>query len=297
MRRIQREFDHRQSQAVSRGQAFNVAHDRARDDFFLELARGTRGVSGLPTTADASAADLRDASSAVVDALLRQRVAVDGLTTALASCAAARAVDHETDQEAAYTAVIAAAMLAPAPADRVETGPPPGATARATRALLGGGTAATVALVTGFVATAASPLIAAGALAWLVRRSRRQNDQLRIELDQAELNLVTTQRGFEAGMGLLAEATDILGYIAVHASHALRRWRATLPTAPAEWSDLGTDQQHAYTTFVEIAAHQVCVDSIDVTGLLAAPAQRQTALIEAAEAILAHARHKVELLV
>jgi hypothetical protein len=196
-------------------------------------------------------------------------------------------------------------MLAPIPADRPEIEQRAEATTRATRAILaGGGTmsgrtgiAAAVVLLGGFVASAGSPLIAAGALAWVARRSRQQNDQLRIELDQADSNLTTTQPGFEAVMDLLTDATELLGYIAVHAAHALGRWRSARPAGPVRWSDLQPDHQRAYTTFVDVAAHQVCVDSINMTDLLAAPPEQQAALIEAARAILVGARREVERLV
>jgi hypothetical protein len=154
-----------------------------------------------------------------------------------------------------------------------------------------------VALIGGLVASAASPLIAAGTLAWLARRSRRQNEQLRLELDRAQSNLTSTQPGFDAVMSLLAEATQLLDYIAVHAAHAQRRWVASLPPRPAQWSDLSVEQQRAYSTFVDVAAYQVSVDSINMTELLAAPAGRQGALSEAADALLALARADLEQLV
>jgi transcriptional regulator with XRE-family HTH domain len=297
MRRIQREFDRRQTQAVAQGQSFNTAHDRARDDFLLELVDSARGLAGLPTSPARRLVRPGGQSGAAAEAALRHRVAADGLAAVLASGAAALAASQESDREIAYDAVVAAAMLAPVPTDRAEVDPPTGATARATRALLGGGTMATVALLTGVVATAASPLIAAGALAWLARRSRRQNDQLRIELGQAESNLTATQPGFDAVMDLLTQATELLAYIALHASHALRRWRATLPAGAARWSDLSADQQGAYAVFVDVAAYQVCVDSINMTELLAAPVGQQAALIQTAGAILQVARQDVEVLI
>ena len=248
MRRVQGEFDRRNTQAVTGGLAFNAAHDRARDDFFMELVRSARGITGLPSPPAPAAATVEgDLSlSPTTEAALRRQVAAHGISEALASGAGAAAAVDEHDPESAYSAVIAAAMLTPVPSGAAPPDPRAGATARATRALLGGGTAhagrtgittGTI-LLTGFVASAASPLLAAGTLAWLARRSRRQNEQLRIELDQAEANLVATQRGFDAVMDILARATDPLTYIAVHASHAHRRWQAQLPAGPIHWSDL-----------------------------------------------------------
>jgi hypothetical protein len=196
-------------------------------------------------------------------------------------------------------------MLTPAPAAAAPPDPLAGMTARATRALLGGGTTAAgrtgilagTALLTGFVASAASPLIAAGTLAWLARRSRLQNDLLRLELDQAEANLTATQPGFDAVLDILARATELLGYIAIHASHAQHRWHAQLPTSPIRWSDLSQDQQRQYRAFVEVAACQVVVDSINMTELLAAQGEQQATLIQVADDILTITRQEVELLV
>ena len=307
MRRIQGDFDRRNTQAVTRGLAFNAAHDRARDDFFMELVSSARNITGIPAPsapADVSAHHGFDLSP-TAEAALRRQVAAQGITATLASGAGAAAADDEADHESAYSAVVAAAMLTPVPSETTHPDPRAGATARATRALLGGGTthagatgiAAGTALLAGFVASAASPLIAAGTLAWLARRSRRQNDRLRIELDQAEANLVATQRGFDAVMDILTRATEPLGYIAVHASHAHRRWQSQLPASPIHWSDLSDDQQRQYHAFVEVAACQVCVDSINMTELLAAPSEQQARLIQVADDILTLAQQEVEILV
>jgi len=307
MRRIQGEFDRRTTQAVTRGRAFNAAHDSARDDFFMELVKSASTITGLPTppASPALTAQQGDRLSPTAEAALRRQVAAHGITATLASGAGAAAADDETDHESAYSAVLAAAMLTPGPAAAAHPDPQAGATARAARTLLGGGTtaaggtgiAAGTLLLTGFVASAASPLFAAGTLAWLARRSRRQHDQLRIELDQAEANLAATQRGFDAVMDILARATELLGYIAVHGSHALRRWRAQLPPSPVRWSDLSHDQQRPYQAFVEVAACQVWVDSINMTELLAAQRDQQARLIQVADDILTLAQQAINMLV
>lgn len=305
MRRIQREFDRRQTQAVTLGRAFNAAHDRARDDYFLELVASARTVIGLPTAPLSSRAAVADRAHPAAEVGLRHQVAAGAITAVLASGAGAVAAANESDAEAAYGAVVAAALLTPVPFERADSDPPREATARATRALLGSGPTiggrtgitAAVVLLSGFVAAAASPLVAAGTLAWFARRSRQQNDQLRMELDQAESNLTVTQSGFDAVMRLLSEATRLLDYVAVHAAHAQRRWRAILPVSPTPWPDLSPDQQRQYAAFVDVAAWQVCVDSINMTELLAAPAEQQSALIHAADDVLTVARHELETLV
>ena len=306
MRRIQGDFDRRNTQAVTKGLAFNAAHDSARDDFFLELVAHSRTIAGLPVPAAPTTHALPPGGglSPTTEVALRRQVAAYGIAATLASGVGAAAAESETDPESAYSAVVAAAMLTPAPA-AAQPDQQAGATARATRALLGGGTthsgrtgiAAGTMLLTGFVASAASPLFAAGTLAWLARRSRRQNDRLRIELDQAEANLVATQLGFDAVMDILGRATELMGYIATHAGHAQRRWHAQLTTPAIRWSDLGREQQRQYQAFVEVAACQVCVDSINMTELLAAPGEQQASLIQVADDILTLARQQVEILI
>jgi hypothetical protein len=307
MRRVQGDFERRNTQAVTRGLAFNAAHDRARDEFFLPLVGSARSITGLPAPLALAAAtsDADVGLSPTTEAALRRRVAAHGIAATLASGAGAEAADTEPDPESAYSAVIAAAVLAPVPSATPQPDPRPGATARATRALLGGGTTraggtgivAGTLLLTGFVASAASPLIAAGTLAWLARRSRRQNDQLRIELDQAEANLAATERGFGAVMDILDRAAEPLNYIAIHASHAQIRWQSQLPAGPIRWSDLTENQQRQYDAFVEVAACQVCVDSINMTELLAGPGEHQARLIQVADDILTLAHHQLEVLV
>ena len=199
---------------------------------------------------------------------------------------------------------MAVALLAPAPTDAAHNDAQRGPTARATRALLGGGSAAGrtgilagTALLTGFLASAASPLLAAGTLAWLARRSRQQNEALRVQLDEAEANLLATERGFDAVMALLGRATECLDYIAVHGGHAQRRWQSQLPDAPTNFTALSPDQQRHYAAFVEIAACQVCVDTVNMTDLLGASGEQQAALIQVADDILTLAQHHVEALV
>ena len=142
MRRIQGDFDRRNTQAVTRGLAFNAAHDRARDDFFMELVSSARNITGIP--APSAPADINAHRgfdlSPTAEAALRRQVAAQGITATLASGAGAAAADDEADHESAYSAVVAAAMLTPVPSETTHPDPRAGATARATRALLGGGT-------------------------------------------------------------------------------------------------------------------------------------------------------------
>lgn len=307
MRRIQRDFDRRHALAVTKAREFNAAHDRARDDFFLNLVRTAATISGLPQPNEPApyALTVQDGGSQRrgAEAELRRQVAAHRIAVALASGTGAAAANEEPEPESAYSAVLAAALLTPVRAQAAHDNPQRETTARATRALLRGGSAsrtgilAGTALLTGFLASAASPLFAAGTLAWLARRSRRQNDQLRMELDQAEANLAATERGFDAVMDVLTRATEILGYIAVHASHAQQRWRAQLPESRMDWSELSHDQQRLYEAFVEVAGRQVLVDSINMTELLTADGVQQGRLIHLADEILTLAKQDIELLV
>lgn len=310
LRRIQADFERRNAEAARQGSAFNAAHDRARDGFFLALVGAVRTIGGLPapdTRSHGSTAGEEPPAGPAAEASLRRQVVTYGIAATLGSGAGAAAAADEADSEAAYNAVVATAILVPAPSAALPehpVGATPGAIARATRALLVGGSPradatgfAAGAMLTGFLASAASPLFAATTLMWLARRSRRQNEQLRLELDQAEANLTATERGFDAVMDILGRATERLSYIAVHGGHALARWQAQLPSGPAAWTDLSHDQQRQYLGFVEVAACLVCVDTINMTELLAATGPHQSTLMAVADDILTLARRDVELLV
>ncbi len=305
MRRIQTGFERRHTEAAAKALAFNAAHDHARDGFFLALVETSQTIRDLPTTPSWLPSD-RTEPGPGDEAALRRQVVIQGLAAALGSGAAAMsamAAHAETDPESAYDAVVATAILDPAPPTaRVER--PAVATARVTRSLLGGGAAhhggngvADRALLAGLLATAASPLFAATTLLWLARRSRLQDEQLRVELDQAEANLASSEQGFDAVMDLLGRSTDRLGYIAVHGGHALLRWQARLPAEARIWGEMAASDQRQYADFVEVAAAQVCVDTVNMTELLAATGPQQAALVQVADAILTLARQDVERLV
>lgn len=301
MRRIQADFERRNSEAVAKAQAFNAAHDRARDEFFLPFVSTVRTIRGLPVPAPRSMTSSH-ALGSTGEASLRRQLAAYGIAATLVSGTGAAAADDEVDREDAYNAVVATAVLNPPTLSAAQPEVPAAARTRATRALLGGatragGAGATVATVLAGLATAASPLFAASTLAWLARRSRQQNEALRLQLDEAEANLSATERGFDAVMALLGRATGSLDYIAVHGGHAQRRWQGQLPDAPTDWSDLSHDQQRQYAAFVEIAACQVCVDTVNMTDLLVATGEQQAELIEVADEILTLIHHEIEALV
>ncbi len=301
MRRIQAVFERRNSEAVAKAEAFNAAHDRARDEFFLSFVGTARTIRGLPAVA-ALTSTSNPGMGSTSEASLRRQLAAFGIAGTLVSGTGAAAADDEVDREDAYNAVVATAVLTPPPTIATQPDVPALARTRAIGALLGGatragGAGATAAMVLAGLATAASPLFAASTLAWLARRSRQQNETLRLQLDAAEANLAATERGFDAVMALLGRATECLDYIAVHAGHAQRRWQGQLPDTERPWSDLSSEQQRQYAAFVEIAACQVCVDTVNMTDLLAATGQQQAALIQVAEDVLTLAQHDVEALV
>ena len=73
--------------------------------------------------------------------------------------------------------------------------------------------------------------------------------------------------------------------------------RASSRSLRADFTDLGHDQQRQYAAFVEIAACQVCVDTVNMTDLLAATGEQQAALIQVADDVLTLAQRDVEALV
>ena len=73
--------------------------------------------------------------------------------------------------------------------------------------------------------------------------------------------------------------------------------RVSCRRRPRCLGDLSAADQRQYAAFVEVAAAQVCVDTVNMTELLAATGPQQTALLEVADAILTLAQQDVERLV
>lgn len=294
---------------------FNVAHDGARDEFFLPFVEEAKQIKNAPTPpeprgltdeerADAAAGAeyrVRFSSTVVAKAV---RAAADGAVGAAAG-GAAGAAGAAAGGAAAYATFTAAAMFGTASTGAAITGLAGVAATDATLAFLGGGALAAggagvaggTMLLAGIVA-APAVLLAAGGFLWLAhRRSKRVEAQLRERLDEVEAKLAAEQIGFDALVDALRGATGVLGYIRVHATHALDRWSEKLATHPLNWSDMSEAEQERYNDFLEVAGCQLTTASLNLGALMSLRDESLNVLIETVFEDLAQAKKTVEALV
>jgi transcriptional regulator with XRE-family HTH domain len=257
------------------GLAFNVAHDRARDEFFLQFVEAASTIQGAavppelpPDVDDADAEE----SQGLADASSRVRNLSNGIGTQLAAGGVGgAAIGAAVGGAAAYATFASAAMFGTASTGAAIAGLSGAAATNATLALLGGGTLAAggagvaggTLLLTGIVAAPIAALAAGGLFLIARRRSRQEDERLSLQLDQAEASLEATQSGFDALAEALPRATEVLEYIGVHSAHAVRKWQADLPKHPISWDQLSGAQQQCYLDFITIAACELAVDSMD----------------------------------
>ena len=109
------------------------------------------------------------------------------------------------------------------------------------------------------------------AVAALIDRQQSQRTRRRKEsaarLAAAEEELARTQPNVDALSDAISRATELFEYVAMHAAHAVTRWRDQLDVGPLAWTGLSADQQRRYDDFVEIAAAQLTVATIDLQEL------------------------------
>ena len=125
-------------------------------------------------------------------------------------------------------------------------------------------------LLTGMVAAPAAALAAAGFYVVRQRRSRMEEERLRREVEAAEAALRQSQKGFDVMTDVLERAREIMEYVSVHGTHALDKWRTSLPAEPRRWDSLRSEGQRRYGEFLEVAGCLLAVSSINVSALLTA---------------------------
>lgn len=303
VRRIQREIDDRTARITELGDAFNQAHDRARDDFFMQFVEIAGGVNGAPQPDPAGLQD-EEPADGKAEASYRLRFNSYGVAHVLAGSAGGAAAGAAVGGAAAYGTFIAAVTFGTASTGAAISGLSGVAATNAALAMLGGGTLAAggagvaggAALLTGIVA-APVLLLAAGGLVWMVKRNRKQQQELTEKLNEAEREIAATQRGFQALVGILPRATETLEYIALHGGHALRRWEAQLGPRPLEWDSMSSDEQQQYQHFIDISASQLSIVTINVHDLMALRGEERENLIELADEVLTQSQSTVESLV
>lgn len=287
-RRIEQEIAERTRVITDLSERFNHEHDRARDEFFLrfvEIAVRVRGVPP-PEPAPREAGDDPDAVAAF--RLGSNVTSVGDLLAALGSGADGDpAAGGEEAYERLVAVVFSGALTPTGTSNQSTTGV---AATDAALALRGGGTlvaGAGVALLFGLAGGAALALV------WMAKRTRRRQQERAAQLAAAEAELAATTPGVEALTELLPRASASLEYIATHAGHALGRWADQLGPGPMTWEALGPEGQRRYAEFVEIAAAQVAIVTINVQGLLTTRGRDQAELIELADRVLTRSHDAV----
>lgn len=312
VRRIQQEVQDRTDGITKLAGEFNEAHDRARDDFFMKFVGVAQQIEGAPQP---DPMDLQDddmtedtTQDPEAQAAFRLRAWSHGVASVLAggaSVAVGGAAGAAVGGAAAYGTFMAAVSLGTASTGAAISGLSGAAATNAALALLGGGTLAAggagvaggTMLLTAIVATPALLLAIGGGVIWMVRRNRRQQQELIEKLDKADAELTETRPGVEAVEDILPRVTKLLDYIAVHAGHALTRWEAQLGTRPLDWVSLEEEPQQHYKDFIEIAACQLSLVSINVQELMASRGEELERRIKLVREVLNQAKTTIEKLV
>ncbi|WP_319436178.1 helix-turn-helix transcriptional regulator [Mycobacterium sp. RTGN5] len=303
IKRIQHEIERRTTLITELGDKFNEAHDRARDDFFMKFIEIADGINGvLPP--DRKGLQVDDADDAQAEAQYRQRFTSYGVAHVLAGGAGGAFAGAAVGGAAAYGTFMAAVSFGSASTGAAIAGLSGVTATNAALALLGGGTLAAggagvaggTALLASIVAAPAL-LLTVGGLVWMVRRNRKQQQELTVKLDAADEEIAATRRGFEAFANILPRATKTLDYIAVHGGHSLKRWEGQLGPRPRQWNSMSPDEQQRYKDFIALAASQLSVVTINVQELMASRGEDREKLIEFADEVLKQAQSTIESLV
>lgn len=303
--RIDREINALIRDITDLERTFAEALDAANADFLMRLIEIAARVHGLPKSDLAQFPDdaIPSGDDVAAEAAYSIRFTMYGVAQALAGTSNAAPAPVGVDAAAAYpdfTAAVARWTASAGAAIPLLEGAAP--TAGFLAALRVGTPAAAHGANAG-LAWLDNPLAheAAAAVGELVLTAERmltpersrKHQRITAWLDSAEAAIAATQPNVEALQRLLSAATEILKYIAVHAGHALNRWEAQVGQEPCDWPTLSEAESQRYVDFVEIAAAQLTVATIDFESLIAQRGPelvRSTALVSE---IVAQARKVV----
>ena len=302
-RRVEQEIGERTTVITNLGEEFNKQHDRARDEFFMRFVNVAARVQGAPQP-DPSPFQDDDATDPDVVAAYRLKLNATGVGNLLAGGAGGAAAGAAVGSAAAYGTFVAAASFGTASTGAAISGLSGVAATNATLALLGGGTlAAGGAGIAGgtmvLASIVAAPMVVlfASGLVWMVKRNRKQQQELAAQLDDAEAQLDATEPGYTALQEILPRASETLDYIATHAGHALDRWENQLGPESMTWESLGqADRQH-YQSFVDVAAAQLTIVTINVQGVMTTDDTDRDDLIQFVDEVLTQSQDAVHALV
>ncbi|MGW4806488.1 helix-turn-helix domain-containing protein [Kitasatospora sp. NPDC004272] len=266
------------------GEAFNRAYDDIHAGFFLRFVELAASIGGAPEPDGTDADEPGEGEVATTregPAAIRVRAISAGIAGAVrdaAGGAVGAAAGAAVGTAAAYTTFAAAAAFGTASTGTAITALYGAAATNATLAVLGGGTLAAggagmaggVLLLAGIVAAPAVALAATGFYVLKKRRTKKEEERLRTEIEAAEAVLGQSQRNFDTTIEVLGRATAVMEYIQVHGTHALERWAASLPPEPRNWESLGAHGQERYQEFLTVAGSFLAVSTINVPALLTA---------------------------
>jgi transcriptional regulator with XRE-family HTH domain len=135
------------------------------------------------------------------------------------------------------------------------------------------------------------------AVAALLDRQQSQRSRLKKEsaarLAAAEDDLARTQPNVDALADIIPKATELFEYVALHAAHAVARWRDQLGGGSLAWDSLSPDQQRRYDDFVEIAAAHLAVATIDLQELAGSTDENLERAVALADQILEQSREAI----
>lgn len=260
---------------------YDTSHQRCRDEFVLPFLSTAELITHAPQPEGPPADDHPEAGDPDSQAKYRAGLFSIGITNAIAAgaggAAAGATAGGAIGGAAAYGAFTATALMGTASTGTSIAGLTGIAASNATLAALGGGSLATggagmaggTAVLVG-IAAAPAALLALGGALFMVRRSRKKEQEVHTQLDDVETSLNDSAAGYTAMTTALRRATSIQTYLANHAGHAWTRWNNTPPlntTSPGDdistaWSDLSAEQQSTYQVFVTLAACQMTLDAI-----------------------------------
>ncbi|MFJ7529355.1 helix-turn-helix domain-containing protein [Streptomyces griseus] len=258
------------------GEAFNRVHDVVRDEFFMRFVELAETISGAPEPERPGEEEIE--STGEIPTAIRVEAMSVGIANAIRGVAAGGAAGVAAGGAAAYGAFTAAALFGTASTGTAISTLAGVAATNATLALLGGGTLAAggagmaggILLLTGMVAAPAAALAAAGFYVVRQRRNKKEEERLRTEVGVAEAALDQSQKGFDTMVDVLPRTTAIMEYVSVHGTHALEKWRVSLPPEPRDWESLGYEGQERYKEFLNVAGCFLAVSIINVPALLTA---------------------------
>jgi transcriptional regulator with XRE-family HTH domain len=250
--------------------AFNEARKRAERDFLMTFRELAAHVIDAPAQDQDQLAQGGGAETdeAEAEATYQIRFTQYGVSQALADPAGSAAVGGAVSSAAAYLAFTDAVALGTAPLGAMLPRLTGAKTAlKGLRAAMGVGRSARIGSTAGGMNLVAA--VAVGAVVATIldrqasaKRNRKQQESA-AKLAAAEADIATNQANVDALLDVIPRATEILDYIAVHASHALTRWGAQIGEDPVPWRELGEAEQQRYQDFVAVAAAQLAVATID----------------------------------